>query len=453
MDASAGFLGMILGTAAQAIRRNKLRSMLTALGVFIGVAALIAMVAVGRGANEAVAQQIASLGTNMLVVLPGAATATGVRAGFGSASTLTEADALALKREDPAIANLGYMIRQLSQVQFGGNNWTTVIAGVTPSYLTVTQWSVADGRTLTQADEDRAADVALLGQTVVRQLFGTAQSPVGARILVKGRTMEVVGILAAKGQTGFGQDQDDIVVIPFSTAQMKVLGVAAPTQTQGVATTTISNATVPVTTTAAAFPAPPNPYNIPPRLSGYVNMIFVQTTGKSAIPAAIRQITETLSRRHRIRADTLPDFNVRDMSQIAAAAESSSRIMSLLLAVVASISLLVGGIGIMNTLLVSVTERTREIGLRMAIGARRLHVLLQFLVEAVLLSIAGGVAGIGGGALVSTLISVIAHWPTRLSAAAIGGGFLFSAAVGTFFGYYPARKAARLNPIEALRYE
>jgi macrolide transport system ATP-binding/permease protein len=451
--ASLGFLGMVLGTAAQAIRRNAMRSVLTTLGVFIGVAALIAMVAVGQGANEAVEKQIESLGTNLLVVLPGATTASGVRAGFGSASTLTENDALALRREDSAVADVGYLIRQVAQVQYDSQNWTTSIQGATPSYLTVTNWQIAAGRGFDRSDEASAATVALLGQTVVKQLFSPYENPVGARLLVKGTSVVVVGLLAAKGQSTFGQDQDDVIIIPFSTAETKVLGVAAPSQAQSIATTTVSNATVAVTTTAASFPAPPNPYNIPPRLSGYVNQIFVQAASKDVIPAAMRQMTETLARRHRIRAGETADFAIRNLSQVAEAAEGSSRIMALLLAVVASISLLVGGIGIMNILLVSVTERTREIGLRMAIGARRLHVLLQFLIEAILLSVAGGIVGVIGGVIASALISLVAHWPTRLSLTAVIGGFAFSAAVGIFFGYYPARKASHLDPIEALRYE
>ena len=450
---SLGFAGMILGTAVQAIGRNKLRAMLTTLGVFIGVAALIAMVAVGQGANDAVAKQIESLGTNLLVVMPGTTTASGLRAGSGSASTLTVSDALALRREDAAVEDVGYLIRQLSQVQYGGQNWSTSIQGATPGYLRVTNWQIASGRTLEQADENAAAMVAVVGQTVYRQLFNAYENPVGASILVKGQSMRVVGLLATKGQSGFGQDQDDVVIIPFTTAQRKVLGVAAPTQTQIAATTTISNATMAVTTSAAAFPAPPNPYNIPPRMAGYVNAIFVQAASKDQVATALQQVTATLSRRHHLRQGDNADFAVRNLSQVAETAESSSRIMALLLAIVASISLLVGGIGIMNILLVSVTERTREIGLRMAIGARRLHVLLQFLTEAIFLSLTGGVAGIVGGVAVSVLTSLVAHWPTRLSAGAILGGFVFAAAVGIFFGYYPARKASRLNPIEALRYE
>ncbi len=451
--ASLGFARMILSSAAQAVGRNALRSILTMLGVFIGVAALIAMVAVGQGANQAVARQIQSLGTNMLVVVPGATTAGGVRAGFGSASTLTVDDARALRRDDPAVAAVGYMIRQLAQVQYGGQNWTTSIQGVTPQYLQITNWRIAAGRTLNGIDERDAAMVALIGDTVYRQLFSPFENPIGARIEVKGQSMVVVGLLAAKGQTAFGQDQDDVVMIPFNAAQEKVLGVAAPSAAQSIATTTIGNATMSVTSSAAAFPPPPNPYDIPPRMTGYVNAIFVQAASQALVPAALRQVTDTLMRRHRIAPGDTADFAVHNLSQIAQTAEGSSRIMALLLAVVASISLLVGGIGIMNILLVSVTERTREIGLRMAIGARRLHVLLQFLVESIFLSVTGGIAGILAGVAVSLLVSAVAHWPTLLSAGAIGGGFLFSAGVGIFFGYYPARKAARLDPIEALRYE
>ncbi len=430
---------MVLGAAAQAIGRNKLRSVLTMLGVFIGVAALIAMVAVGQGANEAVQKQLQSLGTNMLIVLPGAVTSNGVRAGFGSASTITVSDALAIRREDAAVGQVSYLIRQLGQVQFGNQNWTTNIQGVTPAYLDTANWELAAGRAFTADDDANAAMLCLIGQTVYRQLFGEFENPVGATVMVKGVPLRIVGVLAGKGQTSFGQDQDDLLMVPFTTAERKVLGVAAPSQQQSAI--------------AAAYPAPPNPYGLTPRLTGYVNQIYVQAVSPDLVQAAIGQVTQTLLRRHRIRPGDTKDFDIRNLSQIASAAEGSSRIMALLLATVASISLLVGGIGIMNILLVSVTERTREIGLRMAIGARRLQVLLQFLAEAVFLSLSGGIAGIVMGVVSSELISVIAQWPTQLSLTAILGGFGFSAAVGVFFGYYPARKAARLDPIEALRYE
>lgn len=281
--------------------------------------------------------------------------------------------------------------------------------------------------------------VALIGQTVYQQLFARGENPVGAKILVKGAPLRVVGLLAAKGQTAYGQDQDDVLLMPFSAAEQKVLGVAVPNQAQ--------------TSADPYFPPVANPYGSFPRLTGYVNQIYVQAASPTLVQTAIDQVTDTLRRRHHLRASENSDFAVRDLSQIAETAQGSSRIMALLLATVASISLLVGGIGIMNILLVSVTERTREIGLRMAIGARRLHVLLQFLVEAVFLSAMGGVGGIVFGIAASELITAIAHWPVLVSPAAVAGGFAFSTVVGIFFGYYPARKASRLNPIEALRYE
>jgi macrolide transport system ATP-binding/permease protein len=292
---------------------------------------------------------------------------------------------------------------------------------------------------MSEDDERDARRVCLLGQTVLKNLFGEHQNPVGATILVKSVPMEVIGVLAAKGQSGFGQDQDDAVLIPFTTAELKVLGVAAPTQ-----------AAAPP---SAVFTTAPNPLGIQPKLTGFVHMIYAQAASRDLVPVALHQVSATLARRHRIQPGQTNDFSVNNLSDITSAAEDSSRVMALLLAAVASISLVVGGIGIMNILLVSVTERTREIGIRMAIGARRLHVLLQFLVEAVLLSAVGGGCGVVTGIVVSKLVSALAEWPTLLSPAATAGAFVFSAAVGVFFGYYPARRASLLNPIEALRWE
>jgi macrolide transport system ATP-binding/permease protein len=434
-----GFGRMIMAAAIQAIWRNMMRSALTMLGVFIGVAALIAMVAVGQGANDAVRKQIERLGTNLVVVLPGARTMGGMRAGSGSSSTLTTTDAQAIRRESTAVSEVSYLIRQSGQVQAGNQNWATQIQGISANYPPMTNWRIEVGREISPDDEAAAALVAVIGATVSRQLFGETTLPVGALIQVKGVPMRVIGVLESKGQTPFGQDQDDLVMIPFTTAERKVLGVASPSQSQ--------------TQLNWIYPDPPNPYGLKLHLAGYVNQIYVQATNSADVQPAIREATEILARRHRIKPGDDNDFSVRNLSQIAETAESSSRIMAILLAAVASISLVVGGIGIMNILLVSVTERTREIGLRMAIGARRLHVLLQFLAEAVFLSVTGGVAGIVMGVAFSLAISMLFGWATPISAAAIAGGFLFSAAVGIFFGYYPARKAAHLDPIEALRYE
>jgi macrolide transport system ATP-binding/permease protein len=432
------FSYMIVSAAIQAIARNKLRSALTMLGVFIGVAALIAMVAVGNGANAAVRKQIESLGTNLAVVLPGAVLTGGARAGFGSASTLTVADAQAIRREATTVSLVAYLMRQMGQVQIGNQNWTTNIQAVSVNYPPVTNWSIEAGRGVSVEDEKSGALVVVIGRTVQKQLFSHGENPLGATILIKGFPLRVVGVLAAKGQSMWGQDQDDLVMIPFKTGEEKVLGVASPNQQTNLTT---------------LYPLAPNPFNLQPRLTGYVNSIYVQAAAQGKILTAIAEIDQILTRRHRIKPTDIKDFDIRNLSQIAETAEGSSRVMAVLLAIVASISLLVGGIGIMNILLVSVTERTREIGLRMAVGAQRFHVLMQFLAEAVLISVSGGVAGIFAGVVISEIIAMFSQWSSPVSFAAIAIGFAFSAAVGIFFGYYPARKAARLDPIQALRYE
>jgi len=433
---------MAVGAALRAIGRNKRRAALTMLGVFIGVAALIAMVAVGEGARSAVATQIQSLGTDMLVVLPGSIRTNGVRSGNGSASSLRVADVAAILEQDSAVANASYVARQNAQVVNGHQNWSTSIQGVSLSYLTIRSWSVMAGRSLTEEDEQEGNPVCILGQTVVNNVFGDFSNPVGATVLIKNVPMTVIGVLSPKGHSPTGQDQDDVVIIPFSTAQERVLGVTSPSSSQ----TLLNNI-------YATIGPPPNPFGIQPKLEGFVNTIYVQARSSAQVKTALAQVTRTLEIKHRMKAAQTDDFIVRDITEIAEVAEQSSRAMELLLAAIASISLIVGGIGIMNILLVSVTERTREIGIRMAIGARRIHVLMQFLIEAMLISLIGGSAGIVAGIAASEIISSVAGWPILLRTDVIVLAFVFSAAVGMFFGYYPARQASQLNPIDALRYE
>jgi len=457
------FGAMAVSAAARALRRNKMRAALTMLGIFIGVAAVIAMVAVGDGARYSVQQQIQSLGTNLLVILPGATTSSGVRAGFGSASTLTVGDAEAIAKEADAVKAVSYIDRQVSQVVYGNRNWSTSINGTTPSYLTIRDWPVVAGRAFTDEETRSAAPVCLLGQTVVNNLYGEGENPVGTAIRVKNFPVRVVGVLGIKGQSNYGQDQDDVLLMPFTTAERKVLGTSqvtatVPTTNTG-STNPVLNPYIGVPNWTASSPVYQSnigvisPFGSPPKISGVVNMIYVQARSAESVNTAQTQVQQLLHGRHRIERGQDDDFTVRSLNEIAQASESASRVMTILLAAVASISLLVGGIGIMNIMLVSVTERTREIGIRMAIGARRLHILLQFLVESALLSILGGAAGAILGILASKILSALANWPTLISPLSVAGGFLFAAAVGVFFGWYPARKASMLDPIEALRYE
>jgi putative ABC transport system permease protein len=397
-----------------ALRINKLRSALTMLGIIIGVAAVIAMVAVGAGAEVRIQQQIASIGSNIIIVVSGSITSSGIRMGTGNAQTLTEDDAKAIARELPSVQAAAPASRGGSQVVYGNNNWGTQILGTTPDYLTIRDLEIQAGQPFTTSDVDAAAKVALLGKTVVDNLFN-GEDPVGKVIRIKKVPFTVAGTLVPKGQSPTGQDQDDVILMPISTAKKKIIGASQ------------ANA-------------------------GSVGAITVQA--REGLTAQAQEEMATLLRqRHHIQSSQDDDFSIRDMTEVFKAQETSARVMSILLAAIASVSLIVGGIGIMNIMLVSVTERTKEIGLRQAVGAKTRDILSQFLVEAVTLSVAGGVIGILVGLTASVLISYFADWSTVVSVGSVALAFLFSALVGVSFGYYPARKAAYMDPIQALHYE
>jgi len=404
-----------IGIAFGSLRVNRMRSALTMLGIVIGVAAVIAMVAVGSGATARIQEQIQSIGSNLILVVPGSITTSGIRLGTGATVTLTEDDAKAIQAECPAVAVVAPTSRGAAQVTFGNSNWATSILGTTPEYLTIRDLSAIAGRPLTSQDGDSSSRVAMLGETVVQNLFGESD-PIGQVIRIKNTPFTVVGVLTPKGQSPAGQDQDDIVLIPLSTAKRDVLGVSH------------ANASS-------------------------VGSLLVQAAGPEMIQQAQDEMELLLRQRHRVQPEQENDFTIRNLTEIFAAQEGSARVMSLLLGAIASVSLIVGGIGIMNIMLVSVTERTREIGLRLAVGAKTRDILSQFLIESVTLSVVGGIAGIAVGLCASALISHFAQWSTLVSASAILLAFVFSALVGVSFGFYPARKAALLDPIEALRYE
>ena len=401
--------------AGRALRVNKLRSALTMLGIIIGVAAVIAMVGVGAGAQARVAEQIQSLGSNLIIVLSGSVTSSGIRLGTGSQLTISEDDAAAIAREIPLVQAAAPSVRGTAQVVYGNLNWATVIQGVTPDYFEARDWPVTDGRAITPEDVDGAAKIALVGQTTALNLFGESE-PLSQIIRIKKVPFTVVGVLSRKGQNSWGQDQDDVIMIPISTAKKKVLGVSQA-----------------------------NPRS--------VGSISIKVRADEDMVEAEEQIRALLRQRHRLQPFQDDDFWLRNLSEVLQTQEESSRVMTYLLAAIASVSLLVGGIGIMNIMLVSVTERTREIGLRMAVGARRRHILLQFLIEAVTLSLIGGIIGIALGLGGSRAISYFAEWRTLVNPESIVIAFGFAAGIGIFFGFYPARKASRLDPIEALRYE
>jgi putative ABC transport system permease protein len=401
--------------AFRALEVNKLRSALTMLGIVIGVAAVIATAAIGSGAKQRIQQQIASIGSNTMIVLPGSLTSSGIRMGSGNAVTLSETDARELPMQCSDIALAVPIVRGGAQVVYGNNNWATIVYGTTPGYLDVRGLSVADGSPFSQQDVDSANKVALLGKTVVISLFGDID-PVGQSIRIKNVPFTVVGVLEPKGQSPTGQDQDDVIILPISTAKRKVIGIKS------------ANADA-------------------------VDSITMQAKSGNQIQPAQDEAKGLLRQRHHLMPSEDDDFSIRNMEEIFAAQEASSHIMSIMLAAVASVSLIVGGIGIMNIMLVSVRERTGEIGLRQAVGAKTHDILMQFLTEAVALSIAGGCAGIILGIAASAVVSRLANWNTVVSLGAVTLAVFFSALVGISFGYYPARKAAYLDPIEALRSE
>jgi putative ABC transport system permease protein len=400
----------IVRVAFRALARNKLRSLLTALGIIIGVACVVAVVGIGEGARIQAENQLKSLGTNFLMVMPGSVTSSGARAGFGASSKLSEDDVDAIRKEVSTVSYISASIRTVAQVIYGNQNWSTSIQGAQVDWPLVRSWNVDTGQFFTDQDDHAAAKVCVLGQTVVANLFGD-EDPIGKPIRIKNIPFKVVGVLESKGGSAVGQDQDDIVVAPYETVRKKLMGTTA------------------------------------------VGQILASASTNDLVSAAQDEITGLLRQRHRINRGQDDDFIIRSQTEMLQQAEAQNRTMSALLWSIAGVSLLVGGIGIMNIMLVSVTERTREIGVRMAIGAKGRDIQAQFLVEAVVLAVAGGALGVGVGLGIQRLVARLAGWPVATQPQAIAMAVVFSALVGVGFGFYPALKASRLDPIEALRYE
>ena len=406
---------MNLSIAMRALRVNKMRSILTMLGIVIGVAAVIAMIAIGGGAQQRLQEQIASLGSNLLIVVPGSIIQSGARLGAGNAQTLTEQDARAITPEIPDVAFAAPLTRSNAQVVFGNTNWATNINGVYNDYFDVREWNLAEGRFFDQGEITRFGKVAILGKTVSSQLFGE-DNPVGQVVRIRGIPFEIIGLMESKGQSSQGQDQDDVIFVPLTTGRNRLFGE-------------------------------------PRGRIARVGTIMIKAQDGADTQEVEQRINDLLRQRHRIQPSMENDFQVRNLTEILKTQEAASKVMSMLLAAVASVSLLVGGIGIMNIMLVSVTERTREIGLRLAVGARGRDIMMQFLVEAMTLATLGGAVGVLLGIFISWLVAYIANWGISLSPLSIIFAVGFSAAIGIFFGYYPAKKAAQMQPIEALRYE
>jgi len=401
---------VLMRTAWNALRRNVSRSLLTMLGIIIGVGAVIASMAIGAGAQAAVLKQIESLGANLIIITPGSITSGGVSLGSGSRTTLTMDDVKAISANVPEIGGVAPYSQTSTQVVAGSANWYTVIGGTTPDWLSVGNWSVAQGTFFTKQDVDRVAKVAVLGSTVAANLF-PAGGAIGSTIVVKSVPFRVLGVLESKGQTGFGRDQDDVVIVPITTHQERLTG-----QT-------------------------------------WVNSIMISASTPDTVAGVIDSTERLLRLEHHLSPVDPDDFTIRNIANVQQVREATVQTQALLLAAVAVVSLIVGGIGIMNIMLVSVTERTREIGLRMAVGGRGRDILLQFLIEALTMACAGGLIGVGMGIGISFVVSIVGKWPTVISGFSVFLGFASAALTGVVFGFYPARRAAALDPIDALRYE
>ncbi len=397
----------------RSLKVNKMRSVLTSLGIIIGVSAVIIMLSIGEGAKERINKDIASMGSNLLMVMSGSTTSSGVRMGSGTQPTLTIKDSEAILKHCPSVSEVAPTVSQVQQLVYANQNWSTSVYGITPGYMPIRLWEVESGRAITNDDIKNTTKVALLGSTVTTNLFGD-MDPINKTIRIGGMPFKVIGILKSKGQNGMGQDQDDTVLIPITTAQKKLFGTDFP---------------------------------------GMVKHISVQAVDENSLESAQEEITELLRERHNLGKNKEDDFSIRNFTQMLETAKQASNTMAILLGSIASVSLLVGGIGIMNIMLVSVTERTKEIGIRMAIGAKAMDIRIQFLVEALLLSLAGGVIGVLIGILGSKIVGLFSDLTVIISPISILLSFGFSGIVGILFGYYPAYKASLLNPIEALRYE
>ena len=398
--------------ALHALGRNKLRSVLTALGIIIGVGSLIALLAIGQGARAQVADRVASLGENVIQVTAGSLSRSAVKLGLGTSVGLSVQDAEAIRNEIADVVAVSPEVKVKSQVVSGNRNWSPDVYGDSTDYFTIRRWTLSDGQLFTEQDERASAKVAVIGQQVVEELFVEDEDPIGQVIRIRNVPFTVVGVLSPKGASASGSDQDDSIIVPYTTAMKQLV-----------------------------------------KKETGLRRIYIQAASLEALPVVEEKVTSLLRQRHGIDEDSEEDFKVRSQLEIAESATATSRTMTLLLSLIASVSLIVGGIGIMNIMLVSVTERTREIGIRLAIGAHRRDILRQFLIEAVMLSALGGMIGVATGAGSARLLTLVAEWPTLISPDAVLIAFVFSALVGVFFGFYPARKASRLDPIEALRYE